>query len=127
MKRTMREMTKDRALVGVVTALALLLLAVGCGLVSDQGRQEAKKKVEDLQKKVESKGQQARQEVKKKVEAGQEDLKKKVDDLQNKVETGQEDLKKKVDDVQKKVDDIQNKVNELLKKVEAQEQQDQKK
>ena len=64
-----------------MTALALLLLAVGCGLVSDQGRQEAKKKVEakgqqarqeakkkveDLQKKVESKGQQARQEVKKK-------------------------------------------------------------
>ena len=98
----MREMTKDRALVGVVTALALLVLAVGCGLVSDQGRQEAKTKVEDLQKKVESKGQQARQEVKKKVEAGQEDLKKKVDDLQKKVD-------------------------ELLKKVEAQEQQDQKK
>ena len=112
----MREMTKDRALVGVVTALALLVLAVGCGLVSDQGRQEAKKveakgqqarqkakkKVEDLQKKVESRGQQARQEVKKKVEAGQEDLKKKVDDLQKKVD-------------------------ELLKKVEAQEQQDQKK
>jgi peptidoglycan hydrolase CwlO-like protein len=123
----MREMTKDRALVGVVTALALLVLAVGCGLVSDQGRQEAKKKVE-------AKGQQARQGAKKKVEAGQEDLKKKVDDLQNKVEAGQEDLKQKVDevqtkmdDVQKKVTDLQNKVNELLKKVEAQEQQDQKK
>ena len=82
----MREMTKDRALVGVVTALALLVLAVGCGLVSDQGRQEAKKNVE-------SKGQQARQEVKKKVEAGQEDLKKKVDDLQKKVD----ELLKKVE------------------------------
>jgi TolA-binding protein len=95
-------MTKDRALVGVVTALALLVLAVGCGLVSDQGRQEAKKNVE-------SKGQQARQEVKKKVK------------------TGQENLKEKVDDLQKKVTDLQNKVNELLKKVEAQQQQDQKK
>ena len=105
----MREMTKDRALVGVVTALALLVLAVGCDLVSDQGRQEAKKNVE-------SKGQQARQEVKKKVEAGQEDLKKKVDEVQT-----------KMDDVQKKVTDLQKKVNELLKKVEAQEQQDQKK
>ena len=109
-------MTKDRALVGVVTALALLVLAVGCGLVSDQGRQEAKTKVEDLQKKVESKGQQARQEVKKKVEAGQEDLKKKVDEVQT-----------KMDDVQKKVTDLQKKVDELLKKVVAQEQQDQKK
>jgi peptidoglycan hydrolase CwlO-like protein len=87
-------MTKDRALVGVVTALALLVLAVGCDLVSDQGRQEAKKKVE----------------------AGQEDLKKKVDEVQT-----------KMDDVQKKVTDLQKKVNELLKKVETQEQQDQKK
>jgi uncharacterized membrane protein len=31
---------------GVVAALVFVVLAVGCGLVSDQGRQEAKKKVE---------------------------------------------------------------------------------
>jgi hypothetical protein len=69
-------MTNVRGMVGMLAALVFLVLAVGCGLVSDQGRQEAKKKVEDkaqqakqeakkkvgdLQKKVESKGQQARQ------------------------------------------------------------------
>jgi hypothetical protein len=43
---TMREMPKVRPLVGVVAALVFVVLAVGCGLVSDQGRQEAKKKVE---------------------------------------------------------------------------------
>jgi thiamine biosynthesis lipoprotein ApbE len=80
----MREMTKDRALVGVVTALALLVLAVGCGLVSDQGRQEAKKKVE-------AKGQQARQEAKKKVD----DLQKKVDELLKKVEAQEQQDQKK--------------------------------
>ena len=36
-------MTKVRALVGVLAALVFVVLAVGCGLVSDQGRQEAKK------------------------------------------------------------------------------------
>src|SRR5215208_7821773 len=96
---------KVRVLLGVLAVLVLVGSVTGCGLVSDQtkqdaknkveskaqqakqeakkkveakgqqARQEAKKKVGDLQKKVESKGQQARQEVKKKVEAGQEDLK----------------------------------------------------
>jgi TolA-binding protein len=105
----MREMTRDRALVGVVATLVLVVLAVGCGLVSDQSRQEARKKVE-------AKGQQVKEEAKKKVE-----------DLQKKVEAGQEDLEKKVDDVHAKLDDLQKKVDELLKKVEAQEQQNQKK
>jgi len=127
----MREVTKDRALLGVLAVLVLVAFVAGCGLVPDQGqvRQEAKKKVEarkqqakkevkkevtDLQKKVNAK----EQEVRKKVEAGQEDLKKKVDDLK-KVEVAQEDVKKKVDDVQKDV-------NELLKKIDAQQQQNQK-
>src|SRR5215208_2535409 len=122
-------MTKVRVLLGVLAVLVLVGSATGCGLVSDQTKQEAKKKVESkaqqAKKKVEAKGQQAKQEVKKKIEAGQEDLQKKVDDLK-KVEAGQEDLKKKVDDVHKDVNDLQKKVDELLKKVDAQKQQDQK-
>ena len=82
----MREMTKVRALVGVLAALVLLASAAGCGLVSDQAKQEAKKKVE-------AKGQQARRELKKKVEAGKGDLKKKVDDVQKKLD----ELLKKVE------------------------------
>src|SRR5215218_8079842 len=76
-------MTKVRVLLGVLAVLVLVGSAAGCGLLSDQTKQEAKKKVE-------SKGQQAEQEAKKKIEAGQEDLQKKVDDLKRKVETGQE-------------------------------------
>jgi len=112
-------MTKVRVLLGVLAVLVLVGSATGCGLVSDQTKQEAKKKVE-------SKAQQAKQEVKKKIEAGQEDLQKKVDDLKKKVEIGQEDLKKKVNGVHKDVDDLQKKVDELLKKVDAQKPQDQK-
>jgi peptidoglycan hydrolase CwlO-like protein len=112
-------MMKVRVLLGVLAVLVLVGSATGCGLVSDQTKQDAKNKVE-------SKAQQAKQEVKKKVEAGQEDLQKKVDDLKKKVETGQEDLKKKVDGVQKDINDLRNKVDELLKKVDAQKQQDQK-
>jgi type VI protein secretion system component VasK len=118
-------MTKVRVLLGLLAVLVLVGSATGCGLVSDQTKQEAKKKVE-------SKAQQAKQEVKKKIEAGQEDLQKNVDDLKKKVETGQEDLKKKVDEVQTKLDDVQTKlddvlkkVDELLKKVDAQKQQKQ--
>ena len=66
------KMTEVRVLLGVLGVLLLVGFAAGCGLVSDQTKQEAKKKVE-------AKGQQVKQEVKKKVEAGQEDLKKKVD------------------------------------------------
>jgi TolA-binding protein len=97
-------MTEVRVLLGVLGVLLLLGFAAGCGLVSDQTKQEAKKKVE-------AKGQQVKQEVKKKVEAGKEDLKKKVDDLQKKVEVGKEDLEKKVDDVQKDINDLEKKVN----------------
>jgi peptidoglycan hydrolase CwlO-like protein len=116
----MRAMTKVRGLLGGLAMLVLLASVAGCGLVSDQTKQAAKKKVED-------KGQQVRQEAKKKVEAGQGDLKKRVEDLQKKVEAGQEDLKKKVDEVQTKLEDVQTKLDELLKKVDAQEQQNQKK
>jgi len=111
-------MTKVRVLLGLLAVLVFVGSATGCGLVSDQTKQEAKKKVE-------SKAQQAKQEVKKKIEVGQEDLQKKVDDLKKKVETGQEDLKKKVDEVQTKLDDVQTKLDELLKKVDAQKQQKQ--
>src|SRR5215211_6402230 len=102
-------MTEVRVVLGVLGVLLLVGFAAGCGLVSDQTKQEAKKKIE-------AKGQQAKQEAKKKVEAGQEDLNQKVNDLQ-----------KKLDDVQKDVNDLEKKVDELLKKVGAQEQQDQKK
>src|SRR5215207_7407284 len=126
-------MTKVRMLLGLLAVLVLVGSATGCGLVSDQTKQEAKKKVEakaqqakqETKKKIEAKGQQAKQEVKKKIEVGQEDLQKKVDDLKKKVETGQEDLKKKVDEVQTKLDDVQTKLDELLKKVDAQKQQKQ--
>jgi hypothetical protein len=39
-------MTKFRVLVGALAVLWLVGFAVGCGLVSDQTKQEAKKKVE---------------------------------------------------------------------------------
>jgi TolA-binding protein len=98
-------MTEVRVVLGVLGVLLLVGFAAGCGLVPDQTKQEAKKKVE----------------------AGQEDLNQKVDDLQKKVEDSKEDLAKKLDDVQKDVNDLEKKVDELLKKVGAQEQQDQKK
>jgi uncharacterized protein HemX len=101
-------MTKVRALLGGVAVLVLLAFAAGCGLVSDQAKQEAKNKIE-------AKGQQARQEATTRVEAKKQE-----------VEAGQEDLKKEVDDVQNKLDDVQKKLDELLKKVDAQEQPDQK-
>jgi F0F1-type ATP synthase membrane subunit b/b' len=83
-------MTEVSVLLGVLGVLLLLGFAAGCGLVSDQTKQEAKKKVEakgqqakqEAKKEVEAKGQQVKQEVKKKVEAGKEDLEKKVDALE---------------------------------------------
>jgi TolA-binding protein len=72
-------MTKVRVLVGLLAVLVLVGSVAGCGLVSDQTKQDAKNKVEE-------KAQQAKQEVKKKIEVGQEDLQKKVDDLQKKVD-----------------------------------------
>jgi uncharacterized protein HemX len=85
-------MTKVRALVGGLAVLVLLAFVAGCGLVSDQPKQEAKEKIE-------AKGQQAKQEAQKNVEAKKQEVTKRVDNLQKKVEAGQEDLKKKVDDV----------------------------
>ena len=78
-------MTKIRVLLGLLAVLVLVGSAVGCGLVSDRTKQEAKKRVE-------SKAQQAEQEAKGK----------------------------------KAKQEIQKKVEELLKKVDAQEQQNQK-
>jgi len=70
-------MTKDRALVGVMAMLVLLAFAAGCGLVSDQDRQEAKKKVDDLDEKL-------------------DDVEKKVDELLKKVDAQeQQDQKEK--------------------------------
>jgi peptidoglycan hydrolase CwlO-like protein len=112
-------MKKVRVLVGVLAVLVLVGSATGCGLVSDQTKQQAKNKVE-------SKAQKAKQDAKKKLAAGREDLQKKVDDLKKKVEAGQEDLKQKVSGVHKDVNDLQKKVDELLKKVDAQKQQGQK-
>jgi len=100
-------MTKVRALVWVLAVLVLMGFAAGCGQVSDQARQEAKKKVEN-------KGQQAQQDAKKKVNAKKQEVKKKV-------EAGQEDVKKIVNDLQKKVNDLQKEVSELQKKINAQE------
>jgi TolA-binding protein len=94
----MREVTKDRALLGVLAVLVLVAFVAGCGLVPDQGqvRQEAKKKVDEL---------------KKKVEVAQEDVKKKVDDVQKDVN----DLKKKVNELLKKID-AQQQQNQKEKK-----------
>src|SRR5215218_227916 len=68
-------MTKVRVLLGLLAVLVLVGSATGCGLVSDQTKQEAKNKVEskaqqakqEAKKKIEAKGQQAKQEVKKKI------------------------------------------------------------
>src|SRR5215216_1123265 len=67
-------MTKVRVLLGLLAVLVLVGSTTGCGLVSDQTKQDAKKKVEskaqqakqEAKKKIEAKGQQARQTLKKK-------------------------------------------------------------
>jgi uncharacterized protein HemX len=118
-------MRKVRVLLEVLAVLVFVGSATGCGLVSDQTKQDAKNKVE-------SKAQQVKQEAKKKVEEKARQAKKKVEakgpqakqEVKKKIETGREDLKKKVAGVQKDVDDLQKKVDELLKKVDAQKQQD---
>jgi hypothetical protein len=48
----MREMRKVRALVGILAALVFVVLAVGCGLVSDKAGQEAKKKIDAKEQQV---------------------------------------------------------------------------
>src|SRR5215218_6486588 len=109
-ERTMREVTKVRALLGVLAVLLLVAFVAGCGLVPDQGqvRQEAKKKVE-------ARKQQAKKELKKEATDPQKKVEAKRQEVRKKVETGQEDLKKDVNDLKKKV-------NELLKKIDAQQQ-----
>jgi len=72
----------------------LLAFVAGCGLVSDQTKQEAKKKVE-------AKGQQVR-----------EDLKKKVDEVQTKLD----DVQTKVNELLKKVDDQEQQKQQKQKK-----------
>ena len=82
-------MTKVRALQGVLAVLAVLVLAgstTGCGLVSDQTKQEAKKKVQP-------KSQQAKQEAKKKVESKARQAKKKIED---KGQQAKQEVKKKI-------------------------------
>ncbi len=59
-------------MVGGLAVLVLLAFAAGCGLVSDQAKQEAK---QEAKQKVDAQGQQARQEAKKKAD----ELLKKVD------------------------------------------------
>jgi predicted Holliday junction resolvase-like endonuclease len=78
-------MTNVRGLVGVLGVLLLVGFAAGCGLVSDQPKQEAKKKVE-------AKGQQVKQEVKKKVESKARQAKKKIE---TKGQQAKQEVKKK--------------------------------
>jgi phosphopantetheine adenylyltransferase len=58
-------------LLGVLAVIVLVASAVGCGIVSDQTKQEAKKKLEATVK-------QTKQDVKQKVEAKKQQVKKKV-------------------------------------------------
>src|SRR5215218_7855037 len=109
-------MTKVRVLLGLLAVLVLVGSTTGCGLVSDQTKQDAKKKVE-------SKAQQARQTLKKKVEA----LQKQVDDLQKEVQ----DLQKKINaqeqkEQQQQINQLKKALNELKKKVDSQQQRSQK-
>src|SRR5215211_4231872 len=102
----MRKRARVRALLGALAVLVLVVSAAGCGLVSDQDKQDLKKKVEargkqveqDVRKKVEAKGKQARQNVRKKVEAGGQQARQQV---KKEVESSKEELKKKVDDLKK--------------------------
>jgi TolA-binding protein len=87
-------MTRVRVLLGGLAMLVLLAFVAGCGLVSDQTKQEAKKKVE-------AKGQQVR-----------EDLKKKVDEVQTKLD----DVQTKVNELLKKVDDQEQQKQQKQKK-----------
>src|SRR5215211_2927663 len=108
-------MTKVRVLLGLLAVLVLMGSTTGCGLVSDQTKQEAKKNIE-------AKGQQARQTLKKKVEA----LQKQVDDLHKEVQ----DLQKKINaqeqkEQQQQISQLKKALNELKKKVDSQQQRSQ--
>ena len=77
-----RETKIVRTLLMVPVVMVLLVSVAGCGIVSDQTKQEAKNKVEARKQQVEHK-------AKKKVETGRKD----VNDLQDKVD----ELLKKLD------------------------------
>ena len=66
----MRKTKIARALLMVPVVTVLLVSVAGCGIVPDQTKQEAKKKIE-------AKGKQAKQEVKQKVEAKKQQAKQK--------------------------------------------------
>jgi sugar phosphate permease len=74
----MRKTKIVRALLIVPVVTVLIVSIAGCGIVSDQTKQDAKKKIEakskqakqEVKKKVEAKKQQAEQKVKKKVKTG---------------------------------------------------------
>ena len=68
----MQKTTKLQALLLILAAIVFAVSAAGCGIVSDQTKQEAKKKIE-------AKANQAKQEVKQKVEAKKQQAKKRVE------------------------------------------------
>src|SRR5215217_1668161 len=117
-------MTKVRVLLGLLAVLVLVGSTTGCGLVSDQTKQDAKKKVEskaqqakqEAKKKIEAKGQQARQTLKKKVEA----LQKQVEDLHKKINAQEQK------EQQQQINQLKKALNELKKKVDSQQQRSQK-
>jgi len=94
-----RETKIVRTLLMVPVVIVLLVSVAGCGIVSDQTKQEAKKKVETGQKNLENKVD----DLKEKVETSQEELGKKADDLKKEVETGRKDVKNRLDDVQRRM------------------------
>jgi hypothetical protein len=94
-------MMKVRVLLGVLAVLVLVGSATGCGLISDQTKQDAKNKVE-------SKAQQAKQEVKKKVKEKAGQAKKKVGDKAQ--QAGQEAKKKSEAKAQQAKQEVKKKV-----------------
>ena len=104
-------MTKVRSLVWVVALLVLMGFVAGCGQVSDQARQGAKKKAEN-------KAQQIQKDAKQKVEAKKQQATKNV-------QAKKQELKEKVGDLEKKVNDLKKDVTELQKKINAHEQKEQ--
>src|SRR5919112_1326333 len=110
-ERTIRETKKVWSSVWVLALLVLVGFLAGCGQVSDQAGQEAKKKAEN-------KAQQVHKEAKQKVEAKKQQATKKVD-------AKKQELKKKVDDLEQKVTDLQKDVTKLQKQINAHEQKEQ--
>ena len=74
-----RDMKIVRALLMIPVAIVLLVSVAGCGIISDQAKQDAKKKVE-------ARKQQVEQKIKKKAQTGQKNLENKVDELIKKLD-----------------------------------------